>query len=114
MPNSSRQKGDRAEREAVAILRSFGLDAYRVPLSGAASGFKSDVEIRLGNRRLRLESKVRAKEFGLIYRWLFGVDMLVLKSDCKPMLAVLSLQNLADLLGQYYSQTEKPVSKPSQ
>src|SRR6516162_3401590 len=102
---SSREKGMRAERQIVELFRQVGLEAYRVPLSGVSAGFKSDVEVRIGSRTLRLESKVRAKEFTLLYRWLFGVAALVVKADRKPSLIILSLEEFAILLGQNRSQT---------
>ena len=39
----SRNKGARRERELVNILRGWGADAYRVPLSGATERHKGDV-----------------------------------------------------------------------
>jgi len=97
--------------------RQVGLKAYRVPLSGISAGFKSDVEVRIGSQRLRFESKVRAKEFGLLYRWLTGSDALVVKADRKPMLVVLPLEKFAIALGEYASAIEnvahKPLAQPS-
>lgn len=107
MPNRSKQKGDRAERAIVDLLRSFGLEAYRVPLSGAVNGFKDDIEIRLGTQTLRLESKVRSKAFGNIYRWLANSDCLVIKADNKEPLAIITLDRLAKLI------SASDVSKPS-
>ena len=94
----SRQKGARAERECVALLRGVGLNAYRIPLSGSCAGFKSDVEIRLPTRTLKVESKIRAGGFSTIYRWLDGSDVLVLRRDRDRLLAVISLEELARLL----------------
>ena len=111
---SSREKGMRAERQIVELFRQVGLEAYRVPLSGVFAGFKSDVEIRIGSRRLYLKSKVRAKEFVLLYRWLFGADAVGVKADRKPPLIVLTLADFASLLGQNRSQTENAASKPPQ
>ena len=114
---SSREKGMRAERQIVELFRQVGLEAYRVPLSGISAGFKSDVEVRIGSQRLRFESKVRAKEFGLLYRWLTGSDALVVKADRKPMLVVLPLEKFAIALGEYASAIEnvahKPLAQPS-
>ena len=109
---SSREKGMRAERQIVELFRQVGLKAYRVPLSGISAGFKSDVEVRIGSQRLRFESKVRAKEFGLLYRWLTGSDALVVKADRKPMLVVLPLEKFAIALGEYASATENVADKP--
>jgi hypothetical protein len=111
---SSRENGMRAERQIVELFRQVGLEAYRVPLSGISAGFKSDVEVRIGSQRLRFESKVRAKEFGLLYRWLTGSDALVVKADRKPMLVVLPLEKFAIALGEYASATEIVTNNPSQ
>ena len=113
--DQARQYLDRAE--LVELLRAAGLDAYRVPLSGASAGFKSMWRFRIGARTLRLESKARAHKFGLIYRWLTGSDAAVVKADRKPPLIVLTLADFASLLGQNRSQTEntahKPLAQPS-
>ena len=41
--NSSKQKGDRFERQVVADLVEAGISASKVPLSGAAKGWPGDV-----------------------------------------------------------------------
>jgi Holliday junction resolvase len=41
----SRRKGQTGEYEVVELAKGLGLDAYRVPLSGAARGVKGDVVI---------------------------------------------------------------------
>jgi hypothetical protein len=43
MPNP-RRKGSAGEREWTAYLRSLGIQARRVPLSGAAPGYGGDVD----------------------------------------------------------------------
>lgn len=114
MPNRSKQKGDRAERQIVELLRAYGLDAYRVPLSGAALGFKDDIEIRFASQTLRLESKVRQSAFKCIYRWLKGSDGLVIKADREAALIVLDLGRFVSLLSQIpRSQAEIATDKPS-
>ncbi len=79
--------------------RAAGVNAYRVPLSGSATGFKSDVELRLPGGTLKLESKVRNNAFSRIYDWLTGVDGLVLKADHRDPLLVIPLSRFASLLG---------------
>ena len=111
---SSREKGMRAERQIVELFRQAGLEAYRIPLSGSVAGFKSDVELRIGAKRLHLESKVRGGRFSMIYRWLFGADALVIKADRKPPLAVLPLETLTSLLEECRNQTQIAASKPPQ
>ncbi len=113
MPNRSKQKGDRCEREIVELFLAAGLEAYRVPLSGAATGFKSDVEVRLPGTTLKLESKVRGTGFGRIYKWLIGNDGVVIKADREQTLLVIPLERFARLLGAS-SYLPQPQSTPNQ
>lgn len=71
MGRASRDKGSRAERALVAELERHGWsDAFRVPLSGAAQGFKGDVHARPPGwgTKLVFENKARAKGFEKFYR----------------------------------------------
>lgn len=101
MTAASRRKGSRVEREVVALFREHGLDAERVPLSGAQGGsFTDDVEVRLGGRKLRAEVKARksGKGFVQLESWLGNADLLVLKRDRAPPMALLPLPLLIELL----------------
>ena len=83
MPGKApRQKGDRLERLAVDILRSYGLDAKRVPLSGAMRGYKGDIVIPISGHLWRLECKARGTGFNLIYKALGeGNQACIIKAD---------------------------------
>jgi len=48
MGKQQRDIGMRFERKVVNLAKDAGLEAYRVPLSGAAEGFKGDVIIKKG------------------------------------------------------------------
>jgi len=111
---SSREKGMRAEQQIVELFRRAGLEAYRIPLSGSVAGFKSDVELRIGAKRLHLESKVRGGRFCMIYRWLFGADALVIKADYKPPVICMPLETLTSLLEECRNQTQSITHKPPQ
>ena len=119
--NPSRDKGSRFEREIVNELRSAGLDAYRVPLSGAAIGYKGDVHIRLGDRNLSLEAKSRASGFKFIYEEIQGHDLLAIKTDRSEPLLIMRLADAAKLLGsnerkgtaQPASSIESPLELPT-
>ena len=114
MANRSKQKGDRAERAIVELLRSAGLNAYRVPLSGAVNGFMSDVEIRFQNETLKIESKARSKGFSRIYTWLLGNDAVVVKADYNEPLIFMRLEQWAKLLGQIrHNQAQTTTDKAS-
>ena len=111
---SSRSKGLRAEREAAAMLPG----GRRVPLSGGMGGeWSGDLLDRDGRR---YEVKVRADGFRQIYAWLevlpgHGVgkvrrtsqaergtkaapDVLLLRADKSPWLAVMLLRDWVSLI----------------
>lgn len=71
MGKFSRDKGSRVERLLRDVLRGQGYEADRVPLSGAAQGFKGDVRFsKLGvqnGRQFTAEVKARKASFKSIY-----------------------------------------------
>jgi hypothetical protein len=92
-----RRKGNRVEREVLAILREAGLEARRVPLSGSAPDYPGDLEVELpGLGRVVVEVKARKRL--ALEAWLEGRDLLVLKPDRRPPLAVMPLQALLALI----------------
>ena len=92
MGKRQRDKGARFERECVNALKAQGLDACRVPLSGAMGGqFAGDVLIPLNGQDLQFECKSRAGGFKQIYDWLLFNNGLFLKADRKPILVVQTL-----------------------
>ena len=92
-----RRKGDRVEREVLALLKEAGLEARRVPLSGSAPDYPGDLEVVVpGLGRVLVEVKAR-KRVGL-EAWLEGRGLLVLKPDRRPPLAVLPLEALLALI----------------
>jgi Holliday junction resolvase len=93
---ASRDKGNRTERNVVAFLREHGIEAERVPLSGAAQGsFGGD--IRLKETGQRVEVKARANGFSTLYRWLEGNDFLFVKADRRETLVVMTLEEFSRL-----------------
>lgn len=96
--NPSKQKGSRLEREFVTTARFHHLDAWRVPLSGSARGFKGDVRLKTGWGRTWIgECKSRANGFKQLYKWLDGSDFLILKADRKDMLVVMKAEDCMGL-----------------
>jgi Holliday junction resolvase len=95
----SRDKGNRTERGIVTTLQNAGFAAERVPLSGATRGrFGGDISVPVLGVDKRIEVKSRATGFTQIYRWLEGVDYLVVKSDRREPLCVLRLPEAIRLL----------------
>ncbi len=102
MGKFSRDKGARNERKLVNMIQSHGIDAKRVPLSGAADGFKGDIIMG----QWTIEAKLRADGFKQIYDWIDGdSDLLVIGRDRSPPLAVLDLRDLLDILAGRHTKT---------
>ena len=97
MPNRQKEKGSRFEREIVELAKKHGLEAYRVPLSGAGT-IKNDVHIKVGRTLWEIEAKKRADGFKFLYDNIEGADILVVGADRKRALAVIDLADLLDLL----------------
>jgi hypothetical protein len=109
VPSRSKEKGDRRERQIVQLLRDLGLDAARVPLSGAAGGeYTGDLRFippcHGGEDSWRAEVKGRANGEGwkTIEAWLGTNDVLFLVRDRAEPLVVLpwdSFKYLLEALG---------------
>ena len=93
-----RRKGDRVEREIVHLLRSHGIEAERVPLSGAAGGsFSGDVLIA-GAYRAEVKARSNGEGFRMLEAWLEGSDLLILKRDRRPPMVVMDFKLCTHLL----------------
>ena len=99
MGKRQRDIGLRFERKVVNLARDAGHDTYRVPLSGAAEGFKGDVIIKLPEKHLTLECKNRQSGFKFLYDNLEGVDALVVQQKFKEPLAVMPYSFFLELIG---------------
>lgn len=64
---ASRQKGMRGEYLVRDYFRDRGWTANRVPSSGAAEGFKGDIELTKEGKTLTAEVKFRKDAFTTIY-----------------------------------------------
>jgi Holliday junction resolvase len=84
---ASKAKGSRRERQIVNLHRALGIDAERVPLSGAAGGsYSGDVDIRpFGPERQTLVAECKARKdgagFAQLEKWLGDNDLLFLVKD---------------------------------
>lgn len=94
MGKASRDKGARFERECVHILRDAGLQAERVPLSGAAGGkFHDDIHVWINDTLYSVECKKRARAWTDLYRWLDGPNALIIAKDREEPLIVMTLKS---------------------
>ena len=94
----SRRKGGRIEREIVHLHRDAGIEAERVPLSGAAGGsFAGDV-IVAGELRAEVKARANGEGFATLERWLGSHDLLFLRRDRAAPLVVMPWTLYARLL----------------
>lgn len=94
MPNRSKDKGSREERDVVNFHRSLGIHAQRTLEAGARSDGSNtwDVDIHyrgLDNAPLVGECKVRGSGFKQLYTWLGENDFLTVRADRKERLYVI-------------------------
>jgi hypothetical protein len=82
---ASRDKGNRAEREMVRLLRAVGFSAKKVSRAGYAG---SDLSIRLLGRNRRAEVKARRAGFKQFYNWLSDRDLLIVRADHREPLII--------------------------
>ncbi len=96
----SRDKGARVERELVSKLREKGIAAKRVPLSGAAEGFKGDIVIEHFTKSWQVEVKARkgGNGFKTLEDWLGDNDCLFLKRNNAEPMVVMSWENFVSLI----------------
>ena len=89
MGRKSQRKGYRAEREIVLLHREIGINAVRMPLSGALGGdLAGDVEIP-GVGRAEVKARANGEGFKTLDRWLGDNDALFLRRDRSTPLVVL-------------------------
>lgn len=82
-----RRKGSRIEREIVALHEEVGIDALRVPLSGAQQGWKGD--LRIGAMTAEVKARKKGTGFAVIGKWLGDFDLLFLRADKSAPLVVM-------------------------
>lgn len=97
---AARDKGANYEREIVNWHRERGVEAERIPLSGAVKGnYKGDLKIG-PQQALLAECKRRARAYQDLYDALDqdGSDMLFVRKDRERTLVVLPLETYEGIL----------------
>jgi len=97
--SSPKRKGASFERGVVALLQERGLDAQRVPLSGAVktSRFDHDITVPIRGQDRRIECKRRARAFATVDGMLGDNFALICRDDRSRPLVVMTLDNFATL-----------------
>lgn len=80
MGRMQRRKGAVIEREIVNRHLELGINALRVPLSGAARGFKDDVQIELLGT-CEVKARASGEGFKTLEAWLGTCDALFLRRN---------------------------------
>jgi len=104
VPGGSKRKGGDFEREVVRHLVSLGVDAKKMPLSGALGGeYGGDIKLVirrngdwLGDERA--ECKIRKRAWADIYSWLAGNYCLFIRREKSETLVVMRLADFARLI----------------
>lgn len=95
--NKNRDKGCRIEREVVKAFLEANIPALRIPLSGAARGFKNDVLIS-GVYSGECKSRKNGVGFATLTDWKGDADILFLHQNHKPIHCYLTLDLLISLM----------------
>ena len=98
MPNTSKNKGSRVERELVLKHKRQGIPCIRVPLSGGGS-ISGDLLIG-PHQEYRAEVKARktGAGFAVLEGWLKGNDILILKKDFSEPFVAMTWQMYIELM----------------
>ena len=106
MPNTSKNKGSRVERELVIKHKREGIPCLRVPLSGGGS-IPGDLLVG-SQQEYRCEVKARkgGAGFATLDKWLSGNDFLILKKDFSEPFVAMTWQMYVELLAAKLA--EKP------
>jgi len=79
---ASKAKGYRAEAKLVKMHEAIGIQAERVPLSGAAGGsYTGDLTILDGEFRAECKARKEGAGFKTIEKWMQDCDMIFLFRD---------------------------------
>lgn len=114
MGKFSKMKGTRVERLVVNKLKEGGVNATRVPLSGAMASNPDDIILDWLGDKAQGEVKARADGFKEVYKWIAPVRVLFLKANRKEVLAVLRISDFIELLTwANYAKFQRPYDTQS-
>lgn len=91
----SRRKGKGGEYEIVHLLQEHGINAKRVPLSGATDFQKGDVII---NNTITAEVKRRRNGFKQLYSWLEDRNLVFMRADRKDWIVAMDIEFFLQLM----------------
>jgi len=103
MANASKLKGDRIEREIIAIFKQAGLDAKRIDarLGQFGADASHDVDVYKPGRDAPFCGEVKARKVfpKWVTGWLADNDWLAIRADREEPLFILPTRVMIELLG---------------
>ncbi|MDO6353547.1 hypothetical protein Q3V94_00420 [Caloramator sp. CAR-1] len=99
----AKRKGYTGEREVVELLNKYGIQAERIPLSGAlkTDKYSCDVICKIKDTEKRIEVKRRKSGLNTIYKWLEqdkNSNMLFMRQDNKGWIVCMTLEEFLSIL----------------
>ena len=104
MGKMQRTKGINAERELVHLLEDLGVQAHRVPLSGAMANYKDDIILA---DESSIEVKRRKKMPAILNEMLVSADYGAIREDRGEWLIIMSLKEFAYVFKRYLEREQK-------
>lgn len=109
--SKSKDKGTRTENTLVRLHLALGVEAERVPMSGALGGKYSD-DLVLPYGRGEVKSRKNGEGFKTLERWIKGCAVLFLKRDRADPVVVLPWTTYALLLERAYPRVQTRLDNP--
>lgn len=97
----SKKKGYEGEREVVNLLKKYGIEAERVPLSGALKSEKYSCDVIIQGLDKRIEVKRRKTGLKTLQKWLAEDEhsnYVFFREDYGDWIAVMPVLELIELL----------------
>jgi Holliday junction resolvase len=111
MGKMQRTKGINAERELVHLLEDLGVQAHRVPLSGAMANYKDDIILA---DESSIEVKRRKKMPAILNEMLISADYGAIREDRGEWLVVMRVKEFAHLFNRYLEREHELNNKKSE
>lgn len=107
----AKRKGYTGEKEVVELLQKYGIEAERVPLSGALKSqkYSCDVVCKIKDIEKRIEVKRRKTGLNTIYKWLEqdkNSNMFFMRQDNKGWLVCMTIDEFLLLVKEGDNQNE--------
>lgn len=100
----SKKKGYEGEKEVVDLLQKYGIEAERIPLSGAMKSEKYSCDVHMPGINKRIEVKRRKNGLKTIQKWLqedANSNYIFFREDYGDWLVIMDVNEFIDLLSNH-------------